>query len=609
MRRSTLYLKAQRLAPLTFVVGAVACTPMLSTPPDFDVRPVSTQPSADARADQGYYQNAVNAIKQRDYGVALNFLQAARAQENDSARVLNAFGVVYDKLGRFDLSARYYERARAADPQSTIVAGNIAYSHVLQQLLNGDITPKQLASAVSEAKPPVVMETQTIIAPDVEMKPPQLAMAPIEARSASPVTALSLPDLNLGTATSDGIAATNAPQLALASLAPRTASFPALPLPELKLDVDAGDEAVAAPAPQLAVSPIEPRPALSLAAMPLTHFDFGTDSGSKTSDTQRPAREAAATPLILPAPEAHFAVTLRSESVAEIELLPKKSQDIALPPGLLVVDGAEAGSRASASKPVAPQMILADGLGTPQAHAEAPAVPSEYLPLFLPDTSIRTAPRVEVQKIEDVPQYRAQLAADFSTDRPEKAVAHAAEVNAAAVKWSAVALRTAPMKYAGAAKPTASWLPVRTAVLTHPVSAPGNTGRATNVASAGILTHHPVVIVNASTKKNADDPIRVTLARRNWSIAHSHGTDLHKLTYTTLFYAQVDYPVARALARTLTFPIRLVPDSCHCAGLRLVVGDNALPRNAAELHGTSSAQAGSSVAGVLAGTLQGARGW
>ena len=29
----------------------------------------------------------------------------------DDIRVLNAFGVVYDKLGRFDLSARYYDEA------------------------------------------------------------------------------------------------------------------------------------------------------------------------------------------------------------------------------------------------------------------------------------------------------------------------------------------------------------------------------------------------------------------------------------------------------------------------------------------------------------------
>ena len=50
--------------------------------------------------------------------------------------MLNAFGVVYDKLGRFDLSARYYAQAKAIAPRSMIVLGNIAYSHALQGLAN-----------------------------------------------------------------------------------------------------------------------------------------------------------------------------------------------------------------------------------------------------------------------------------------------------------------------------------------------------------------------------------------------------------------------------------------------------------------------------------------
>ncbi len=54
------------------------------------------------------------------------------ARAGETARVLNAFAVVYDKMGRFDLSARYYSRARDLDPDSTIVARNQAYSRILQ---------------------------------------------------------------------------------------------------------------------------------------------------------------------------------------------------------------------------------------------------------------------------------------------------------------------------------------------------------------------------------------------------------------------------------------------------------------------------------------------
>jgi Flp pilus assembly protein TadD len=93
------------------------------------VRPTSDSPTAMDDAD---YAGAVSAIHRRDYAGALDFLQAARLRKGDDVRVLNAFGVVYDKLGRFDLSERYYRQARAIDPTSAIVAGNLAYSLELQ---------------------------------------------------------------------------------------------------------------------------------------------------------------------------------------------------------------------------------------------------------------------------------------------------------------------------------------------------------------------------------------------------------------------------------------------------------------------------------------------
>src|SRR5579871_5371589 len=81
--------------------------------------------------DDRLYEDAVHAIDIRDYASALDLLQAARNQKKDDVRVLNAFGVVYDKLGRFDLSTRYYAQAQAIDPASQIVRQNLAYSEVL----------------------------------------------------------------------------------------------------------------------------------------------------------------------------------------------------------------------------------------------------------------------------------------------------------------------------------------------------------------------------------------------------------------------------------------------------------------------------------------------
>lgn len=96
------------------------------------IKPVNTAAVQPTAREDGYYAGASAAISRRDYAEALDLLQAARARKPDDARVLNAFGVVYDKLGRFDLSARYYEQARQLDPASAVVAANVTYSAVLR---------------------------------------------------------------------------------------------------------------------------------------------------------------------------------------------------------------------------------------------------------------------------------------------------------------------------------------------------------------------------------------------------------------------------------------------------------------------------------------------
>jgi tetratricopeptide (TPR) repeat protein len=79
------------------------------------------------------YADAVQALKTRDYASALDLLQLARSRGADDPRVLTAMGVIYDKLGRFDLSGRYYALAEAADPGSKVIAMDRAYSERLQR--------------------------------------------------------------------------------------------------------------------------------------------------------------------------------------------------------------------------------------------------------------------------------------------------------------------------------------------------------------------------------------------------------------------------------------------------------------------------------------------
>ncbi len=131
------------------------------------VTPV-TSPQTVSPAD-GFYEASKTAIDRRDYAAALDLLQKARAARADDVRVLNAFGVVYDKLGRFDLSARYYAQATALDPASAVVNHNVAYSQLLQTRTfdNGRTITADAAPAPSPA--PTVMLAEA---------PPQPTMVP-----------------------------------------------------------------------------------------------------------------------------------------------------------------------------------------------------------------------------------------------------------------------------------------------------------------------------------------------------------------------------------------------------------------------------------------------
>ncbi len=124
-----------------------------------------------------YYESAVTAINSRHYALALDYLQAARALNPGDVRVENAFGVVYDKLGRFDLSARYYAKAAALDPKSAIVAENLAYSRELQGLAEGDAGAPALADAAVPSSHPVlsISEAASLPPQQITISDPQTA--------------------------------------------------------------------------------------------------------------------------------------------------------------------------------------------------------------------------------------------------------------------------------------------------------------------------------------------------------------------------------------------------------------------------------------------------
>lgn len=111
--------------------------------------PGLTPPDPAAVVDR-LYGHAADAIRARDYALALDLLQVAAMRAPGDVRVLNAQGVVYDKLGRFDLSGRYYSRALKVDPNSAIVAHNMAYSARLKGL---SVSPPTLQASAPATRP------------------------------------------------------------------------------------------------------------------------------------------------------------------------------------------------------------------------------------------------------------------------------------------------------------------------------------------------------------------------------------------------------------------------------------------------------------------------
>lgn len=254
---------------------------------EIKVTPVSKMSGLTTESRDPLYESAVNAINERDYGRALDYLQEFKARNPGNIKALNALGVVYDKLGRFDLSARYYAQARAVDPNSRVVAANVNYSKALQGLtdsrgpvaqldlpenLNPDpagkptvlasdpaadvAAPRPVAAAIRPVATPVIL-ARTEIAENV--KPNQRL---IEAGAVSTREPKNL--------------ALEVPQLAVVQTEESpNAGIPALPVAAAK--PAAGESTIAVPAPtasKLAEAPqADPisKPHVSVAVSPSIH--------------------------------------------------------------------------------------------------------------------------------------------------------------------------------------------------------------------------------------------------------------------------------------------------------------------------------------------------
>ena len=159
--------KALRMLMVPLLLSLAACAGVPEPMPPLQMQ--DTAPPVGI-----YYQGAVKAILRRDYATALDYLQAARAADPQDVPTLNAFGVVYDKLGRFDLSRRYYAQAAARDPSSRVVAANMAYSRMLQATEDGGLPPPEAAPGPTQT----VVTIPAMPVPEPEL--PKIRIAQLE---------------------------------------------------------------------------------------------------------------------------------------------------------------------------------------------------------------------------------------------------------------------------------------------------------------------------------------------------------------------------------------------------------------------------------------------
>jgi Tfp pilus assembly protein PilF len=82
---------------------------------------------------EGEFNRGKESLSSGYFGLALERFKAALSLNPESARVMNALAVTYDRLGRHDLAQLYYDRALVIDPNSATTLNNLGYSMLTRE--------------------------------------------------------------------------------------------------------------------------------------------------------------------------------------------------------------------------------------------------------------------------------------------------------------------------------------------------------------------------------------------------------------------------------------------------------------------------------------------
>ena len=498
-----------------------------------ETRPLQIGAERQVSAADGYYSGAVAAISRRDYAAALELLQMARARAPSDVRIFNAFGVVYDKLGRFDLSARYYAQAAALEPSSPIIAANVAYSAVLENQIAQPVEGVRLARADGELK--------RIAQPDLTVEPAPVVHRIVQSASA-PAVASAGPPVRI-----------EAARTRLASTSPRPMAQPSFSEPAPALDPVAPAVTVAKSAPvRIQAAPIR---VANASPRPMAQPAF-SESAPPPAKARAPALDpvvAAATPAIAVKAGPPVRIQAASSRVATASPAPMRQPTFTAAPEPAV--------------PAAgPPVRLA--LASPQA---APPAPRHVL---YPVVSAAAPPMVAGAPVRIDAAGRLVSASPRAMGQPTFAATP--ERPPAAGPPVRLALISQPAPRRAAAEPA------RRAPVIRLAAAPSASSRVVKLAAAApatrrlpLLTGNTLLVINASGRQAGGDPVVTRLARLGWSVPKATKVGPAQ-SQTSIVYPARNAAVAQALARTLPYKVRLVSCASRCDRMRLVLGADAL---------------------------------
>lgn len=641
--------------PVTLATaGLAACASVLGGE-QVKVRPIDNMATLTSAPRDVLYESAVTAINERDYGRALEYLQAAKAKDPRNVKALNALGVVYDKLGRFDLSARYYAQARAIEPDSKIVAENMGYSSILQRILNPNQAvavanidlPADLghpAAAVTPSAPPAAEKTTvaTAVTPLAERKlidapPPAVTAAPLVLPDTKPLFAsailpepvmpvverrlidtppatltampLALPDAKHvfasvslpepvmpvterrlidtppSTLTAMPLALPDAKHVFASVILPE----PVMPVTERKL-IDAPRAVMAAPvalpdASHVFASVILPEPVVPVTEKKVIDAPRAVMAAPFLLPDTKPLFAASLSPAVLSLPvpvaektapgEPNVASMATALSPARATMpISGSATSLAVPAVERMAMVQSAPSAITVPMPPRPVTVSISGSPVwPQAEAKAMTVSLPAVPAIAATAPARpVVVASSVAPMASAPQKK--IAA-----RPVPAVTAAPSPPKPAMSVQ-VAKRVAEKPVTVASAPALTPARLRMAVPLPSAQKSAGAAAKSTAAKGGVLTiGQPIKLLNASGKPGGTGTVLHRLTTLGWTMRPA---DSRAQPATMLFYPAQNLAAAKAMQRTLPFPVRLIADSNKTAGMRLVIGRDYLswkPKN------------------------------